>query len=132
MDFKTYQNHAEKTIQKYIADEKINEFIPFLGIIGEAGSVLTELKKKLRDGEGYAAFKDKLKEELGDVLWYISTIATQNKIDLEEVAAINIKKIEDRFIDLQKATRISLSPTTTNFQKLNSFQGSLKFNFIPS
>jgi NTP pyrophosphatase (non-canonical NTP hydrolase) len=99
MDFKTYQNHAEKTIQKYIADEKINEFIPFLGIIGEAGSVLTELKKKLRDGEGYAAFKDKLKEELGDVLWYISTIATQNKIDLEEVAAINIKKIEDRFTE---------------------------------
>ena len=46
MEFKEYQGEAEKTIQKYIADEQLNEFIPFLGIIGEAGSVLTELKKK--------------------------------------------------------------------------------------
>jgi len=99
MEFKDYQGEAEKTIQKYIADEQLNEFIPFLGIIGEAGSVLTELKKKLRDGEGYSGYKDKLKEELGDVLWYISTIATQSKIDLEEVAAINIRKINDRFTE---------------------------------
>lgn len=99
MEFKDYQKEADKTIQKYIADEKINEFIPFLGIIGEAGSVLTELKKKLRDGEGYSSFRDKLKEELGDVLWYVSTIATQNKLSLEEIAEVNIKKIQDRFAD---------------------------------
>jgi NTP pyrophosphatase (non-canonical NTP hydrolase) len=97
MEFQHYQLEAKKTIQKYIADEQINEFIPFLGIIGEAGSVLTELKKKIRDGEGYIAFKDKLKEELGDVLWYISTIATQNGLDLEEIAVGNVKKINDRF-----------------------------------
>ena len=99
MEFQQYQKEASKTIQKYIADDKVNEFIPFLGIIGEAGSVLSELKKKLRDGEGYGAFKDKLQEELGDVLWYIATIATQHELDLEEVAAGNIKKIHDRFSD---------------------------------
>lgn len=97
MEFKEYQKAAEKTIQKYIADDKINEIIPFLGIIGEAGSVLTELKKKLRDGDGYATFKDKLKEELGDVLWYISAIATQHKLNLEDIAEENVKKIHDRF-----------------------------------
>jgi len=97
MEFSYYQNEAKKTIQKYIADDKINEFIPFLGIIGEAGSVLTELKKKLRDGEGYGAFKEKLQEELGDVLWYISTIATQHQLNLEEIAKSNIRKINDRF-----------------------------------
>jgi len=99
MEFKDYQLEANKTIQKYIADEKLNDFIPFLGIIGEAGSVLTELKKKLRDGDGYLGFKDKLKEELGDVLWYISTIATQNNLDLEDIANSNITKIRDRFSD---------------------------------
>lgn len=103
MEFKEYQNEAKKTIQKYIADEKINEFIPFLGIIGEAGSVLTELKKKLRDGEGYEAFKGKLKEELGDVLWYIATIATQNKMELEEIAELNVRKIRDRFTEVDKS-----------------------------
>jgi NTP pyrophosphatase (non-canonical NTP hydrolase) len=99
MEFHEYQESAKKTIQKYIADDKINEFIPFLGIIGEAGSVLTEMKKKLRDGEGYGAFKDKLKEELGDVLWYVSTIATQNGLQMEEIAHSNIVKIMDRFSD---------------------------------
>lgn len=97
MEFSYYQDEAGKTIQKYIADDKVNEFIPFLGIIGEAGSVLTELKKKLRDGEGYGAFKEKLQEELGDVLWYVSTIATQHQLSLEEIANVNIRKIHDRF-----------------------------------
>lgn len=127
MDFKTYQSHAQKTIQKYIADEKINEFIPFLGIIGEAGSVLTELKKKLRDGEGYSAFKDKLKEELGDVLWYISTIATQNKIDLEEVASINIKKIEDRFTEGDTNKFITYDK---NFPKAEQFPREFEIQFV--
>ncbi|GAA4342095.1 nucleoside triphosphate pyrophosphohydrolase family protein [Flaviaesturariibacter amylovorans] len=99
MKFEDYQQSASQTIQQYINDDRINEFIPFLGIIGEAGSVLTELKKKLRDGDGYGAFNEKLKEELGDVLWYISTIATQHQISLEEIAAKNIRKITDRFSD---------------------------------
>ncbi|WP_165780048.1 nucleoside triphosphate pyrophosphohydrolase family protein [Leptospira meyeri] len=97
MDFEYYQKEAEKTIQKYLADEKMNQIIPFLGIIGEAGSVLTELKKKLRDGEGYASFSEKLSEELGDVLWYISAIASQNKISLAEIAKNNLRKTTDRF-----------------------------------
>lgn len=100
MEFQEYQEQAKKTIQTYIADEKVNEFIPFLGIIGEAGSVLTELKKKIRDGEGYGGFKDKLKEELGDVLWYVSTIATQHNLSLEEIAEANVFKINDRFSEL--------------------------------
>lgn len=99
MEFNDYQKEAAKTIQKYLTDDKINEFIPFLGIIGEAGSVLSELKKNLRDGEGYSTFKEKLKEELGDVLWYISTIATQKNITMEEIASYNIQKIRDRFSD---------------------------------
>ncbi len=128
MEFKSYQEHAKKTIQKYIADDKINEFIPFLGIIGEAGSVLTELKKKLRDGEGYAAFKDKLKEELGDVLWYISTIATQNKIELEEVAEINMKKIDDRFTELDIS---KFKIYDENFDEMEKFPREFEICFIP-
>jgi NTP pyrophosphatase (non-canonical NTP hydrolase) len=127
MEFKEYQNGAAKTIQKYIADEKINEFIPFLGIIGEAGSVLTELKKKLRDGEGYPAFYGKLKEELGDVLWYISTIATQNKIDLDEIAKNNLEKINDRFaeVDYRK-----FKIYDSSFQKNEKFPREFEVNFI--
>lgn len=97
MEFINYQQEANKTIQDYINGKESNKVVPFLGLIGEAGSVITELKKNLRDGNAYTNYKNRLKEELGDVLWYISTIATQNDIDLEEVAATNLTKIKDRF-----------------------------------
>ncbi len=71
MEFKSYQEAASKTIQNYINDKDVNKIVPFLGIIGEAGSVITELKKSLRDGNAYTNYNNKLKEELGDVLWYV-------------------------------------------------------------
>lgn len=94
MDFKTYQSEAATTIQTYMKDK---EMVPFLGIIGEAGSVISEFKKNIRDGENYTNYKNKLQEELGDVLWYISTIATQYGLKLEDIAGNNLTKTKDRF-----------------------------------
>lgn len=104
MEFKSYQLEAKKTIQNYIKGKESNKIVPFLGLIGEAGSVITELKKNLRDGTAYTNYKNKLKEELGDVLWYISTIATQNDLDLDKIAEDNLAKIKDRF-DLEHSER---------------------------
>ena len=98
MDFNSYQEQAAKTIQKNPTDARITEIVPFLGIIGEIGSVVTQLKIKFRDGKSYVAYKSKLAEELGDVLWYISAIATQNDLKLEEIATENLHKIHDRFL----------------------------------
>lgn len=98
MELSDYQKQAEKTIQKSSSDDKLALIVPFLGIIGEIGSVLTQLKIKLRDGESYKVYKKKLSEELGDVLWYLSTIATQNSLTLEEIASQNLDKIKDRFL----------------------------------
>ncbi|MBL7890698.1 MAG: nucleoside triphosphate pyrophosphohydrolase family protein [Bacteroidia bacterium] len=104
MEFSNYQQEAKKTIQDYIKGKEANKMVPFLGLIGEAGSVITELKKNLRDGNAYTNYKNKLKEELGDVLWYISTIATQNGLDLEHIAVDNLSKIKDRF-DLEHSDK---------------------------
>jgi len=98
MEYKLYQEKASATIQKNISDEKLTSIVPFLGIIGEIGSLITELKEKSRDGDSYVAYKSKLSEELGDVLWYLSTIATQNDLHLEEIASKNLTKIHDRFL----------------------------------
>ena len=98
MEFNAYQEKAKETIQKTNSEDKLSEIVPFLGIIGEIGSVVTQLKIKFRDGDAYVAFKEKLNEELGDVLWYLSTIATQNDLTLEEVAEQNLLKIHDRFL----------------------------------
>jgi NTP pyrophosphatase (non-canonical NTP hydrolase) len=98
MEFKEYQQQAQKTIQKNANNDNLTLIVPFLGIIGEMGSVVTELKKKFRDGESYVAYKKNLKEELGDVLWYLSTIATQNGLELEYIATQNLSKTGDRFL----------------------------------
>lgn len=98
MEFNSYQAEAAKTIQKNAPDEKLIEIVPFLGIIGEIGSVVSQLKIKLRDGKAYVAYKKKLAEELGDVLWYISAIASQNGLELESIAHENLAKITDRFV----------------------------------
>src|SRR5712691_7118329 len=40
------------------------------GLMGEAGSVVAELKKMEREGKAYPAYRHQLTEELGDFLWY--------------------------------------------------------------
>jgi len=98
MEFNLYQEEAKKTIQKNYSSIENTEIVPFLGIIGEIGSVVTQLKIKLRIGDSYVAYNKKLNEELGDVLWYIATIATENGMQLEDIASKNLDKIKDRFL----------------------------------
>jgi len=128
MDFKSYQQKAAKTIQRYTKNDDANNYIPFLGIIGEAGSVLTELKKKLRDGDSYINYDHKLKEELGDVLWYVAAISTQHKFDLNEIAELNVVKIEDRFTDLDI---LAFKNYDDNYPEIEKFPREFEINFIP-
>ena len=58
---------------------------PMLGLIGETGEVVSELKKRAREGPAYVAFGDRLGEELGDLLWYVSDLATQCGIGLADL-----------------------------------------------
>ncbi len=128
MDFKHYQSEARKTIQEFHSEKSTNEIIPFLGIIGEAGSVISEIKKKLRDGKSYSNFHSKLKEELGDVLWYVSAIASQQNLDLNEIAENNLKKIKDRFSD---ADQLNYTNFDKNFPSNESFPEEFEIEFIP-
>ena len=128
MNFSNYQSKAYETIQRYNASETANEVIPFLGIVGEAGSVISELKKKLRDGKSYINFDTNLKEELGDVLWYVSAIASENDMDLGEIAELNLKKVQDRFSSESKNTFIDFD---TGFSEEESFPEEFEIEFVP-
>lgn len=107
MTLDEYQQKSKSTVQRYNSKDQENFFLGYLGLAGEAGSVLTTLKKQIRDGEGFGSFDDKLKEELGDVLWYVASIASHYNISLEEVAKTNLLKTHDRFeeLDLLKIAR---------------------------
>ncbi|GMT97685.1 nucleoside triphosphate pyrophosphohydrolase family protein [Corallococcus caeni] len=46
------------------------------GLIGEAGSVVAELKKARREREAYPVYRERMVEEVGDFLWYFVRLAS--------------------------------------------------------
>ncbi len=64
-------------------------------LAGEAGEVTELYAKHLYHGKVLDV--EKLKLELGDVLWYLADIARRHNIPLSEVAAANVDKIEKRY-----------------------------------
>ncbi|WP_447911433.1 MazG nucleotide pyrophosphohydrolase domain-containing protein [Brevundimonas bullata] len=67
---------------------------PLLGLFGETGSLLSALKKKQRDRASSAAYAEAVAEELGDVLWYLATIARRGGLSLNAIAAHLYRKDE--------------------------------------
>jgi len=69
-----------------------------LGLAGEAGEVTDKYKKIIRDKSSVVGDADRgeLVKELGDVLWYLATLARYLGVSLDEVATLNVKKLTDR------------------------------------
>tara|TARA_Y100001978_G_C23494465_1_gene337910 strand:- start:305 stop:646 length:342 start_codon:yes stop_codon:yes gene_type:complete len=96
MDFDNYQIEARKTA---IYPNKDKNFIyPTLGLVGESGEVAEKIKKILRDKNGIFDNDSKLaiKKELGDVLWYLSNLCDELNLSLNEVAKLNLEKLNIR------------------------------------
>lgn len=66
-----------------------------LGVGGEAGEILEIIKKGFRPGRSID--KEHLKEEIGDVMWYLAVLADSLDLDLEEIAVMNIAKLKERY-----------------------------------
>ena len=63
---------------------------PLLGLFGEVGSLLSEVKKKQRDQVAYIGYEVAVEEELGDVLWYLAVFASRMGTSLIEIAGRTI------------------------------------------
>jgi NTP pyrophosphatase (non-canonical NTP hydrolase) len=97
MTFDEYQAEAART-DKQVSIDKEGLIVPLLGLAGEAGSLLTLYKKWLRDGDSYQIASSRIGEELGDILWYLATIARRGGINLSEIARINLLKTQARWL----------------------------------
>ena len=101
MDLNEYQRQANETDQQPAggigADDPRSMLVPLLGLSSEVGELLGEYKKRIRDGESYKLFTDRVKEELGDLLWYLSNVATKFGLTLDEVANDNLQKARNRW-----------------------------------
>jgi NTP pyrophosphatase (non-canonical NTP hydrolase) len=117
MELNDYQTAAARTARSF-QNETIGQLVSALGLGGEsaelAGTVLenlmgavqmvgqagtvTEILKKIH-GHGHPTDRAKLVKELGDALWYVSDTARRHGIELNEVAAENIRKLTGRYPD---------------------------------
>jgi NTP pyrophosphatase (non-canonical NTP hydrolase) len=93
MGLNEYQRLAQRTVNHDLS-ARDRLLTAVLGL-GEAGEVQGVVKKWL--GHGHPMDRDKIIDELGDVLWYIQENAAILGVSLEEVAARNIAKLRKRY-----------------------------------
>lgn len=104
MTFKDYQQIIEKTA---VYPEDIGLAYCAMGLTGEAGEVADKIKKLYRDDNLHAIDapsevvliqerKMSIAKELGDVLWYITAMANEIDVSLEEIAQMNYDKLIKR------------------------------------
>jgi NTP pyrophosphatase (non-canonical NTP hydrolase) len=95
VDLAEYQARAAETDQQESDAEK-RLAVALLGLGGEVGTLLSEHKKWLRDGDAHDRVTA-VAEDVGDILWYLAAAASALGLDLSEVAEANLEKVADRW-----------------------------------
>src|SRR3984957_8384911 len=92
MELSEYQRLSRRTAE-YPREAWLG--YPALGLAGEAGEVAEHAKKAIRDdgGEVTGERRAAMAKELGDVLWYVSQLASELGLDLDELAGANLEKL---------------------------------------
>lgn len=90
MNLLEYQNKA----YGYALPSAKNLNYLMFGLTGEVGELNSLFAKQHRDGHTMDWML--VKKELGDVLWFVSSLARLYGFSLEEIARMNIDKLESR------------------------------------
>lgn len=96
MTLNEYQTLAYRTSNHDLTNQGLVEN-GVMGLCGEAGECIDLVKKAMF--QGHKLDREKLIDELGDVLWYAAQLATGLDIPLGEVALRNINKLKERYPD---------------------------------
>ena len=93
---------VDTTIEEYtkfvqsmkVYPEKHAIVYPALGIAGESGEVSEKVKKWMRGDKELD--KAELVKELGDIMWYITSLADDLGYSLQQVIDTNVAKLKSR------------------------------------
>ncbi|WP_323119377.1 nucleoside triphosphate pyrophosphohydrolase family protein [Burkholderia alba] len=88
--FSAYQAMVERT------NERPSRAVSLMGLVGEVGDLHSMMKKLLLQ-KGNPLFRTELREEFGDLLWYLTSLASLYEIPLEEIAKANAEKAESLY-----------------------------------
>lgn len=96
-DFNDYQDFCTSTAV-YPNKDTGNFIYPILGLCGEVGEIADKLKKVIRDDNGVITSerREVVKDELGDVLWYLARLSSELGFRLSDIAIRNIDKLTSR------------------------------------
>ena len=93
MTIEEYQKEVMRTCGATIEGDRL--VMSALGLAGETGEVVDIIKKYIFHSHNLPAVK--LRDELGDVLWYLTVLGEACGLDLENIMEHNIKKLRDRY-----------------------------------
>jgi NTP pyrophosphatase (non-canonical NTP hydrolase) len=93
-DIDSYQEETART-----ASTNVDAINCCFGLIGESGEVVDTVKKQLYQGHPYDKTRDKIVDELGDVMWYICRFAACYDIKMSDVLQFNVNKLRKRYPD---------------------------------
>jgi len=103
MDMDKYQTESLKTA---VYPEGQGKLYTVLGLANEAGEVAGVVKKIIRqdvhlprcltEEENDRMNQEKIRAELGDVLWYLAAVAKEYNLKMSDVAQYNLDKLKDR------------------------------------
>ena len=94
MNGNEYQELAMKTLNPELNKKEVL-INAVMGLSGESGEVSDIVKKHLF--QGHELDVEKIKKELGDVLWYIAEACEALDLKLDDVMKANIDKLSKRF-----------------------------------
>ena len=93
IQFDVYQRLAARTINKELKRDELRKHAMH-GMVSEIGELHGIYQKVY---QGHPISEERLKKELGDLLWFIAEYCTAYEWDMEEVAAMNIAKLKARY-----------------------------------
>lgn len=85
--------YQEKIIETEHWPKDIGPIYPALGLAGEAGEVANEIKKVYRDDGNFAFRINSIASEMGDVLWYLASLANSLGISLDDCLELSLNKV---------------------------------------
>jgi NTP pyrophosphatase (non-canonical NTP hydrolase) len=98
MDFKTYDEGVAETAIYPASGEFSGLLYTVIALCGETGEIANKVKKVIRDDHNvlHPDVQAQLVDELGDVLWYLTRMAAELDVSLDQVADANLTKIRRR------------------------------------
>lgn len=87
-------NEYQRSAYSYSLDSARNINYLLLGLSGEVGELQSIFAKHVRDG-GVIDWNN-VKKELGDVLWFVASLAEFHGFTLDGVAQANLDKLKSR------------------------------------